>query len=267
MHPYKEIFDRVHSTLKKNSTLSEKEFDGIIDEHKEYENRDYSDCYYFDKLRIIPFFSGFDAEIVKGRKVTIENHFPNYLIVLNYGENDIERIIQDKKMIRNRKKIESCIENAKIFKKIVEENGSFQRYVDSFEIKENEKDSFENLMLFKEDIDYKFKFLGQITSYHFMTDIGLSVLKPDRVIQRIFCRLGFIETHKNQQLLKTVAQGKKMSEATDYPIRAVDYVLWSFGQKGKNLKLGIDKGICLEKNPRCDICEVKEFCKYYRNNF
>lgn len=277
MYPYKEVFDGIYSTLKKISPKSRQEFDKDFNENKGYENHDHSDDEYFNKLKFIPFYSGFRAQVVKERKDLIDNYFPNYLKTSNYGDNDIDRIMKDENMIKNEDKIRSCINNARTFKEIIEKYGSFQQYVNSFEMKEIcGKYSFENLMLFKEEIERKFKYLGLTTSYHFMTDIGLPVLKPDRVILRIFFRLGLIDTHKGkqlidtpkgiklidtqkgEQLLKTVIQGRKMSEAVGCPIRAVDYTLWRFGQEG-------NEGVCLENNPRCDICGVKKFCKYYAN--
>lgn len=275
MYPYKEVFDGICSTLKNMSPEFRQQFDEDINEDKGYENHNYSDDEYFNKLKFIPFYAGFRAEIVKKKKDTINDYFPNYLKTSNYGDNDIDRIKIDPDMIRNEDKIRSCINNARTFKEIVEKYGSFQQYVNSFEIKDMcGKYSFENLMLFKEDIECKFEYLGPTTSYHFMTDIGLPVLKPDRVILRIFFRLGLIDTHegkqlidtpkgmklidthKGEQLLKTVVQGRKMSEAVGCPIRVVDYTLWRFGQEGNG-------GFCLENNPRCDICEVKKFCIYY----
>ena len=104
--------------------------------------------------------------------------------------------------------------------------------------------------------------LGQITTYHFMTDIGLPVLKPDRVICRIFQRLGLIED--TDQLLKTVIQGRKFAAATGHPIRYIDIVFVSFGQVA-NAGWGMPRGICLGDKPSCQICDAKVYCNYYGN--
>ncbi|MBA7516881.1 hypothetical protein ES705_08930 [subsurface metagenome] len=183
-----------------------------------------------------------------------------WLTVANYGETEIHQILSNPRMIRNPKKIKACIKNAKIFKEIVSEHGSFDRYVKSFE----PCDSFENLMLFKEEIEYKFAFLGGITVYHFMMDIGLPVMKPDRVITRIFKRLELIENEK--QYLKTVIQGRKFSHATGHPIRYIDIIFVKYGQKGEEKYFGLMDGICLEKNPKCMLCGVKKYCGYADNS-
>jgi DNA-3-methyladenine glycosylase I len=94
-----------------------------------------------------------------------------------------------------------------------------------------------------------------------MTDIGLPVLKPDRVISRIFFRLGIINDEND--LAGTVLQGKKFADATGLPIRYIDIVFVAYGQV-QSLEFGIDRGICLDK-PRCDECGLRKHCRYYAN--
>jgi DNA-3-methyladenine glycosylase I len=92
-----------------------------------------------------------------------------------------------------------------------------------------------------------------------MTDIGLNVLKPDRVICRIFKRLGLIADEN--QLLSTVLQGRKFQQQTGHSIRYIDIVLVAYGQV-EFLDLGIKNGICLNK-PRCEACPLKSnICNY-----
>ncbi len=257
---YKKIFSLVENTLRENSCLPRRLFDSVFGEYKTYENQKYSDNEYYHKMVGIIFYSGFRAETVTKKLDTILSHFPDYETVANYGQNEIDQILSDPKMIRNLKKIEACIKNAKIFKEIISEYSSFDNYVKSFE----PNSSFENLMLFKEEIEYKFAFLGGITVYHFMTDIGLPVLKPDRVITRIFKRLKLIENEK--QYLKTIIQGRKFSQATNYPIRYIDIIFVKYGHEGEDKTFGLENGICLERNPKCDICGVREYCAYFTNN-
>jgi DNA-3-methyladenine glycosylase I len=52
--------------------------------------------------------------------------------VSRYGKEDIERLLTDRGIIRNRKKIEAAIENAKAFLSIQEEFGSFDSYIWDF---------------------------------------------------------------------------------------------------------------------------------------
>ena len=60
-------------------------------------------------------FDGFDPEIVAG-----------------YGEEKIAELMQDAGIIRNRRKIEAAIANARAFLKVQEEFGSFDAFIWSF---------------------------------------------------------------------------------------------------------------------------------------
>jgi DNA-3-methyladenine glycosylase I len=258
MKDYKEIFTQIESALINagSANMPAGTIRSNLDEFKYIEGKTFSDAQYFSIMVFVVFYSGFKAAIVDAKSDLIRKYFPDYDIVSGYSYVIVKEILDDPKMIRNRRKIEACIHNARVFKDIIEVNGSFQSYIDSF----SPKASFENLMLLKEELEYRFKGLGRITTYHFLTDIGMPVLKPDRVICRIFQRLGLIEDPN--QLLKTVIQGGKFSQATGFPIRYIDIVFVSYGQV-KSQGIGLDSGICLEHNPRCSICGVKGYCNYH----
>jgi len=253
---YKDVFLKIEESLRRYSKLSNAEFDEVMMQFKEKTFRPRLDNEYFEILRDIVFYSGFKATTVDSKKQTIIKNLPDYRQVAAYGEEEKQRILSDTSMIKNRDKVEAIINNAKTIRDIVDHHGSFQNYLDGF----NPEDSFENLMLLKEELQYRFDYIGNITVYHFLTDIGLNVLKPDRVVTRVFQRLGFIEDGK--QLLKTVIQGRKFAAATDYSIRYIDIVFVKYGQSGKTADFKLDDGICLEKNPKCYLCVVNDLCKY-----
>jgi len=258
MIEYKAIFERIESTLITigSQKLPENEIRANLDAFKKLEGRAFTDAEYYWILVYVVFYSGFKAATVNEKLDLIRKYFPDYLSVSKYGDDKIREILDDFHMIKNRRKIQACVDNAKTFKSIVGENGSFQAYIDSFA----STASFENLMLLKEELEYRFSGLGKITAYHFLTDIGLPVIKPDRVICRIFKRLGLIESE--EQLLKTVIQGRKFAEAINRPIRYIDIVFVAYGQM-KSEEFGLISGICLENNPLCLLCGVKNYCNYY----
>lgn len=260
MTNYKEIFEKVESSLKNYSTLSESEFEDVYGRFKLFENIELRDDEYFQKLIMIIFYSGFRSTTVTNKGNVILGHFPNYRIVAEYTEEDFKRIFSDSDMIKNSKKIQSCINNAKTFREIIAKHDSFQKYIESF----NANDSLENLLLLKEELEYRFNFLGGTTVFHFLTDMGFNVLKPDRVILRIFERLGLIENRK--QFFKAIIQGRLFSKTTGIPIRYIDIIFVRYGQQGENQEFGLKDGICLESNPKCkEECDIKEYCNHYRN--
>ncbi|WP_210413592.1 DNA-3-methyladenine glycosylase I [Leptospira levettii] len=252
---YKDIFGKVEQTLLQIAGKKEE-----VERYKNPATWDFSDENIFTNLVHIVFYSGFRSSVVDEKLGIINSHFPNYQTVSKYDENDILRIMNDVSMIRNELKIRAIVKNSKVFQNIVSNHGTFKKYLDSFEASE----SFENLLLLKEELQYKFEFLGEITVFHLLTDLGFQVLKPDRVLTRIFKRLDLIENEK--QLLKTIIQGRKFATETGHHIRYVDIIFVSYGQMGKRNSEGLEKGICLEQNPQCNLCAITEHCNYYTTN-
>lgn len=257
MKNYKTIFKLTEDALRKHSFFTRKQFDEVYGEHKHYSKKRFTDKKIYQLLTMIVFFSGFKASTVEKKESIILGHFPDPNTVSKYSKTDFNRILKDENMIRNKAKIQACISNAKTMKKLSNEYGSFQKYLNSFKADK----SFENLSRLKKTIQNQFSFLGDITVYHFLTDLGFSVIKPDRVLMRIFKRLGFIENDK--QFLETVLHGRKFAESTGHPIRYIDIIFVKYGQLGKSEKFGIDDGICLELNPKCSACKLHKHCNYY----
>ncbi|HLG37850.1 MAG TPA: DNA-3-methyladenine glycosylase I, partial [Nitrososphaera sp.] len=229
-------------------------------ERKKVATKKFADADYFDILIEVPFYAGFRAVIVDSRMGAIRKHFPNYKTVADYGPKRVKEILGDPQMIQHAGKIQASVDNARTFKAIIDQQGSFQKYVDSFD----PRASFENLMRLRQDLIRRFRYLGKITAYHFLTNIGMPVLKPDRVIRRIFYRLGLIESEgeSEEQLLKVVYQGHQFAQATNHPIRYIDIVFVAYGQV-QFPDFGIEQGICLKDNPQCAICGVSKYCQYF----
>jgi len=96
----------------------------------------------------------------------------------------------------------------------------------------------------------------QFREAEMVTDIGLNVSKPDRVIGRLVHRLGLLESE--EQIFKAILEGRSFAEATGLPIRYIDIVLVVFGQIASP-QVGISKGVCLNE-PRCGVCAIKTQC-------
>jgi len=111
-------------------------------------------------------------------------HGFNYKKIANYTEKDIERLLGDPGIVRNKRKIESTIKNAIGFLKIQEEFGSFDRYLWGYvrgNPIQNNLGSIEELPT-KTDISEKlskdlkkrgFNFVGPTICYAFMEAIGM----------------------------------------------------------------------------------------------
>ena len=261
MAGYKYIFDTTEAALISfgSQNVQEKTIRDHLGEYKQVGTKTFCDSEYFRILMIIPFYSGFRAETVNKKLEVITGYFNDFKKVAEYDAAKVAEILNDPRMIRHSGKINATVKNARAFKAITVKHGTFQQYIDSF----SPKTSLENLMRLREDLQRRFSYLGKITAYHFLTDIGMDVLKPDRVIRRIFFRLGLLksEGETEKELLDTVFVGHKFAEATGYPIRYIDIVFVGYGQV-RSSEIGIQSGICLKDEPQCKVCPLLKECKY-----
>ena len=250
------MFSLIEETLYSQSRLSREDLSSTLEYYKKLDYRKMTDDEIFWNMVKVAFYSGFKAATVSNKLPRIREYFSDYNKVKDYADNDHTRISQDPGIIRNRRKITAISWNAKIFDRLVKKNGSFVNYMESFRPLDDDL----NLTLFRYDLRKNFRYLGPRTVYHFMTDLGLNVLKPDRVICRILYRLGMIGVEND--IDRAVQVGRQISVATGHPIRYIDIVLVKYGQKGKGDKFGLLDGVCLKNSPRCNICGVRQHCNF-----
>jgi DNA-3-methyladenine glycosylase I len=259
---YKAIFEAVESSLFDvgSRRVPREQIAGSLESSKHLEGKRFADDECYMKLVHIVFYSGFKAEIVTKKRPIIDEHFPNYGTVSGFDARDIERILHDDRMIRNASKIRACVENAKTLRRVIDKYGSFQAWLDSLPYPESDR----GIIDLREEFRRRFKFLGKRTAFHFMTDLGLPVLKPDRVIERIFKRLDLVprDFEGDKLYVALIQEGRKFAKATGYPIRYVDRVFVAYGQT-QTTDMGLDRGICLENNPSCSTCGATRYCGYY----
>lgn len=256
--PYDEVFEKAERTLLDYGSrrVPLAQLRERLDAFKTYADRRLTDDQYYDVLVAVVFYSGFKAATVAAKMPIIRKHFPGYKTVASYTSTDTAHILADPEMIKHRKKIEACVKNAREFEARIRQHGSFCNYIDSFKPKE----SIGNLVRLQQDLQRRFAFLGGITVFHFMTDLGFPVLKPDRVVSRVFYRLGI--TTSETDVSETINQGTRFAESTGFPIRYIDIVFVAYGQ-AQYPELGIDRGICLN-DPRCSVCGLRDHCKYFQ---
>jgi len=246
---YRQIFFNIEGTLRALSS----DFSHFEDFKKISNKSPPTDDAVFKIIVGIVFYSGMNAATVTKRLPAIYEYVGDYEKVTQL---DPERMLMDDRIIHHKRKIHGCIANAKEFEKIINQYGSFSNYLNSF----GNLDDLEVLGRIKSDFENRFAYIGKVTAYHLMMELGLNVLKPDRVICRIFQRLGFIQDEND--LTGAVEVGREIAEATNLPIRYVDIIFVKYGQKGSEEGFGLKDGICLI-NPRCGKCSITRYCNYY----
>jgi DNA-3-methyladenine glycosylase I len=88
----------------------------------------------FEFLVLEGFQAGLSWQIVLNKREAFRNAFDHFdpVKIAGYDEKKIERLVGDKSIIRNKQKIEACVNNARRFLKIQEEFGSFDQYIWAF---------------------------------------------------------------------------------------------------------------------------------------
>lgn len=255
---FKNIFRELEKTFFSQSDLTKDQLTKRLESFKKIKKQKRDDNDYFWIMVYVTFYSGFKAKTVTDKINSIKEIFGDFEKVAKYDEAKVQKIIDSKKVIGHRQKINGLIHNANEIKAIKKQFGSFDNYLDSFGDTDNDKVLFELI----KDLKKRFKYLGGITVFHFLTDIGYNVLKPDRVLCRIFYRLGLVNSEED--LFGVITAGRKFASATGLPIRYIDIIFVAYGQVDSKPEFGLKKGICLSSSPKCELCGIYKFCQYER---
>ncbi len=113
-----------------------KENDPLLIEYHdhEYGRKKKGDTALFEKLCLECFQAGLSWRTVLYKREAFREAFYGFDLqrVAQMTEDDIERLMQDKRLIRNRRKISAVIRNAKLTIQIIRETGSFEDFIYSF---------------------------------------------------------------------------------------------------------------------------------------
>jgi len=94
----------------------------------------FNDEYLYEMLILESFQAGLSWECVLNKRESFRKAYDNFDIekVISYDENKVGELLSNQDIIRNRRKITASIKNSIIFKKIVDEYGSFYNYLRTF---------------------------------------------------------------------------------------------------------------------------------------
>ena len=134
------------------------------------------DKYLFEMLILESFQAGLSWECVLNKREEFKKAYDNFNLekICSYKDKKINELLNNKGIIRNKLKIKASIENAKIFKNIKDEYGSFKNYLETFTkgkiIYEIGKTTNE---LSKDLIKRGMKFVGSTIIYSYLQAIGI----------------------------------------------------------------------------------------------
>ena len=153
---------------------------------KEWGTPEHNEQILFEFLILEGMQAGLSWYTILQKRENFRKAFDNfdYNKISLYDDEKIERLLQNKGIIRNRLKIQSIITNAKAFIKIQKEFGSFNKYIWNFVNQETIHNAWKSLeelpshttLSEKISKDLKkrgFKFVGSTIVYAFMQAVGL----------------------------------------------------------------------------------------------
>ena len=140
----------------------------------------FDDKYLYEMLILESFQAGLSWECVLNKRESFREAYDHFDInkVIVYGEDKINELINNKDIIRNKRKIRASIKNSKVFKEIVNEYGSFYNYLKTFTNDKiiYETDKTTNALSDEISKDLKKRgmtFVGSVIIYSYLQAIGV----------------------------------------------------------------------------------------------
>ena len=122
---------------------------------------------YLEVLSKAVFQAGMSWKVVEAKWPGIKEAFLDFDAesVADMGESQLDELTNDARVIRNRRKLEAIVHNAKRVIELDKEFGGFQKYLKSH-------DDFPAAV---KDLRKNFKFLGEMGTYFFLSVVGEEV--------------------------------------------------------------------------------------------
>lgn len=142
----------------------------------------HDDSYLFEMLVLESFHCGLSWLIILNKREAFRSAFDNFnpFIIMNYTEDKVKELMEDKSIVRSEGKIRATISNSSSFIKIQEEFGSFSNYIWGFtqgEIIYNSDESVTKNELsdtVSKDLKKRgIKYMGSVTTYSYLEAIGV----------------------------------------------------------------------------------------------
>ena len=140
----------------------------------------FDDKYLFEMLILESFQAGLSWECVLNKREDFRKAYDNFDIdkICNYDDDKLQELLQNEKIIRNKLKIKASVNNAKIFKDIQKEYGTFYNYLSNFtenkviyELDKTTNQLSDNL---SKDLQKRgMKFVGSTIVYSYLQAIGV----------------------------------------------------------------------------------------------
>lgn len=115
---------------------------------------------YLEVMSKSVFQTGISWKVVENKWPTLKEAFQGFDpgAVSRFTDREVDQLATDPRVIRNRRKIQAIVQNARQMLELAEEHGTFRGYLRSH-------GDFEGTV---KDLRKHFKFLGEMGAYHFL---------------------------------------------------------------------------------------------------
>ena len=138
------------------------------------------DNYLFEMLLLESFQAGLSWECVLNKREDFRKAYDNFNLekICNYSDDKMNELLNNKDIIRNKLKIKASISNARIFRNIIKEYGSFRAYLKTFTKEEIIYEIDKTTNFLSDNISKKkkkrgMKFVGSVIIYSYLQAIGI----------------------------------------------------------------------------------------------
>jgi 3-methyladenine DNA glycosylase Tag len=131
------------------------------------ERRPPNDDTYFENMCRVIFQTGLNWRVIEDKWPTTRQAFADFEVsrVAHFADAEIDNLMKNPGIVRNKGKIKAIIQNAQNFVAIEKQFGSFQKYLDSL-------DKSDNYAIVIKDLVNKFKWLGPSSASIFLYSVG-----------------------------------------------------------------------------------------------
>ena len=217
---------------------------GVLPEHT-------NDNQLFEELTFQTFKAGFSRKVVVDKWPEFQRLFQQFDIetVANFSEQTLEDLTQDRRIIRNRKKIAAAQHNAEKIVAIQVEHGSFRAWLDSFGVAQHQ--------VLQQSLVKEMATAGPVTAYWFMVACDYPLYFCNDGSKRLLARLGWLSSEK--------AKPDEVNALMLACYAASDKSLWELSHDLARFSSGykLSASVCKEGTPVCAKCPLWDECALF----
>lgn len=149
---------------------------------EEWGVKNFDERYLFEMLILESFQAGLSWECILNKRKNFKEAYDDFCLekVMNYDDNKVKELLSNKGIVRNKLKIKASINNAKVFKEIQQEFGTFANYLRIMSGNKiiYERDKTTNNLSDKISNDLKrrgMRFVGSTIIYSYLQAVGVII--------------------------------------------------------------------------------------------